>query len=81
MRAHKHAYPHTRQMDEAEKAKVLIDKFVLPWGEGPHVHSWLTAHKATSGTGVRGLGVMSGATAQLDMPAGTLVYVYTSIYI
>jgi hypothetical protein len=42
--------------------KVLVDTFVTPWDEGPHVHSWLVVRRASSGSGVRGLGVMSGAT-------------------
>lgn len=39
----------------------------LPWSQAPHVHSWLSVREATSGSGVRGLGVMSGATKTLAM--------------
>jgi len=54
-------------MDEALNVKVLVEQFVFPWVEAPHVHSWLDIRKATTGSGVRGLGVMSGATKVLAM--------------
>lgn len=56
-----------RQAQEAVNIKVLVQHFVLPWSEAPHVHSWLDVREATSGSGVRGLGIMSGATKTLAM--------------
>lgn len=55
------------QAEEVLNVKVLAQAFVLPWAQGPHVHSWLTIGRASSASGDRGLGVLSGATKMLAM--------------